>query len=211
MTFHRHVHVPRDWYIGGHFIYNFMFFNEHHLTTDTILIELTDTIRHNAVGQPGFSFTVGRRINDNWRAEVEAGYLSEFRHKDCDRGTCFNLRMSAPYVSFNMTYNMLEQNWGWLYAGFGLGFAFTDARVTDGFLNTQGDTTQVSLMPSLMAGFRTRVSDTWFLDIGYRFSMMNYGRMQYLWVDNASVTQTFTNDIGWVMNHGFRVGLFYEF
>jgi len=198
--------VQHEWYAGASFVQNFASFTENHSISGTAV---ADTVNHSAASQMGFAAFLGRRLGDHWRAEMEIGYLSEYSHKDCDDGVCFTLGLSAPYALVSATYNTIEQNWGWLYAGAGIGVAMPEARV-DGFDNIKGTSTHFSVMPALMLGYRARIADTWYADLGYRFSAYDAGKVSYDF-DDSGTPRTFTNDIGWVLNHSLRIGLAYEF
>jgi len=209
----RQMFIPpahHRWYIGGRVNMNFMFFEEEHSVSTNWE---RDTVRHSAAAQTGFDFFIGHKLNANWRGEVEIGFLTESSFADCGPNRagdtiCFTFRTSTPYASLNFTYNTIEQSWGWVYAGIGIGAALPSRQI-QGFENPYSGT-NFSFMPSLMAGYRVRVADNWFADIGYRFFMYDAGTVEFPWIDNTEQS-LFRNNIGWIMNHSFRIGLVYEF
>ncbi|MCL2369452.1 MAG: porin family protein [Alphaproteobacteria bacterium] len=207
------------WYVGGRFNQNFMFFTE---TADSGDGSERWEGTHAALSQMGFDFFIGHKLNRNWRAEIELGQFMEMSDTMVGETGASTIRMSASYASFNITLNSEEKRWGWVYAGVGFGVAMPEVR--SNVLINEISNSQISFMPSLMAGFRTRIAERWFADVGYRFSMIDYGTINATWgrcdgpsvggvcVDPNDIVPTrFTNDFGWVMNHSVRLGLAYEF
>jgi opacity protein-like surface antigen len=215
-----------EWYAGAHFMQNFAFFTETHdaglncvpitllnIHGQPVTYNTCDTVRHSGASQMGFSAFLGRKLDDHWRAELEIGYIGDYSY--LDQG--FRLRMSAPYAQINITYNTIEQSWGWLYAGVGIGVAQPRIEI-EGFDTPKSNASQASLMPALMFGFRTRIADSWFADLGYKFSTFDAGSLKYSYEalvsndpDEVFVPATFTNEFGWIMNHAIKIGLVHEF
>lgn len=195
----------RNWYIGARFIQNFAFFTEDHSAIEDGDPVTPTSVNHSAAAQSGGSVFIGHRFDDNWRTELEVGYTGVY--KDTTDG--FYLHMSAPFASINATYNTVEQNWGWLYIGAGIGAAVP--QIEERSLSNKRETaSSISVMPSILAGWRFRAADAWFVDIGYRFSVYDAGSIQYDY-EIDGIDGVFTNDIGWVMNHAVQIGLTFEF
>jgi len=197
------------------FTQNFAFFKERHdMGLDCEIVggySTCDTISHSGAHHMGVSGFVGHILNPNWSAEVEVGYLLEYNYRNCDQGDCYNLGLNAPFILASAVYNTDAWDWGWLYAGAGIGFAVPRVWV-EGFPDTKQHNVNLSVMPSIMAGYRTRDTGELFLDIGYRFSLFNAGEMKYTqYVPIAGEVHTFTNNIGWVMNHSISLGLVHAF
>jgi len=200
---------------------NFMFFKEKHdaaagyncvLVIGENTYNVCDTVTHTAIPQMGFDFFVGYKIDNNWHAGLEVGYLTEHRKVDCDLGICFNLFMAAPYLSLNATYNTDEKPWGWVYGGLGVGMAMPNPRV-EGFEESNADNSKLSVMPSVIMGYRVRMADKWFFDAGYKFSMYDAGSLTYKYgqIPGTDITLILKNDLGWIMNHAIRLGIAFEF
>ncbi|MCL1785941.1 MAG: porin family protein [Alphaproteobacteria bacterium] len=204
----RQEYGRKDWYAGAAFVQNFAFFTENQEIKDA---GESDKISHSGAAQPGGSVFIGRSFDDNWRAELELGYLSEYSQKDCDGGNCFTTRLSTPYVSINATYNTTEQNWGWVYTGIGVGIAMPNVSLESSLQYFEkASQPNVSVMPSAMVGYRARIADAWFADLGYKFSMYDAGKLEYI-IDVSGTKYDSTSEFGWVMNHALKIGLAYEF
>jgi len=203
----------KDWYAGVAFIQNFAFFTENHSSTYPGPGIATDTASHSAAPQISFSGFVGYRLDNNWHIGLEVGYFSEWSDTDCNiDNVCFKIGLSAPFAVVNATYNTVEQSWGWLYAGAGIGVAMpqVEESASNNFF-IRSSQSNVSVMPQLLLGYRARVADDWFIDLGYRFSAFDAGYNANHAVIIESVPHTLSNEIGWVLNHSVRLGLAYEF
>ena len=148
----------------------------------------------------GLDIAVGRRIDYFWRAEVEAGYISEFTDKDA--GTEFAIKI--PYVMANGYYDFSNG----LYLGAGLGLSFPTTKLDSLTFVDDGNRSKTGLSPmfGLMAGYAYRLNDNFLLDLRYRFAG-TWGTSQ----KRKEVVDTVTNKIGFIMDNSISVGLRYEF
>ena len=195
------------WYAGARFVQNFTFFKERHdAGTGCATCSATDHTGGYQLGASGF---IGHILTPNWSVEMEIGHLFEYSHRNCSHGGCYTIGLATPFAVASAVYNTNARDWGWLYFGAGIGVAAPELSVKD-FPDGTRSNTNLSLMPSVMAGYRTRISDAWFFDFGYRLGLFNVDEMRH----NAEVAgnmETFSNKIGWVMNHSISLGLVYAF
>ena len=200
------------WYIGGRLDLNIMNWENEYSTSPEIGVgENKDSYTEAVFGGNVFA---GRIFNYFWRAEVEAGIISEF--EDADEGVSFKL--TVPYLMANGYYDFANG----LYVGAGLGVALLKGR-WQGASFTGGDSSErnVSPMVGLMAGWSYHLDYNLLLDFRYRLAMLWGPEHTRAYRDGASVdygTSTldltgveFTNDIGLILDNSISVGLRYEF
>jgi len=149
----------------------------------------------------GIDFAFGKRFDYFWRAEVEAGYITEFSDKD--NGTEFSLKL--PYVMANGYYDFSNG----LYVGAGLGISFPTTELDDDAFSDRGNRskTEVSPMFGLMGGYSYRLDDSFLIDLRYRFAG-TWGTTQEreIWGTNY-----IKNKVGFIMDNSLSVGVRYEF
>lgn len=144
----------------------------------------------------------GKHIGYFWRAEVEAGYISEF--SDTDDGVTF--KMALPYVMANGYYDF--SNGLYLGAGVGVSLPMTEL-IADGFTDAGNSKhTGVSPMGGLMFGFAHQLDDNLVLDLRYRFAG-TWGSTQERRFDSPE--KKFENKIGFIMDNSVSLGIRYEF
>ena len=157
---------------------------------------------------------VGKRINYFWRAELEVGYLSQF--KDEDEG--YKVTMAVPYAMANGYYDFSNG----LYVGAGLGVAFPKMElIDDQFKSGNNPKWGVSPMAGLMAGF---THNNLVLDLRYRVSGFIGHDQERQWApgtmldtDGDGTAETdvsglhLKDKIGFVLDNSISVGLRYEF
>ncbi|MBR2286343.1 MAG: porin family protein [Alphaproteobacteria bacterium] len=143
----------------------------------------------------------GKRINYFWRAEVEAGYISEFT--DEDEGYAF--KMSVPYLVANGYYDFDNG----LYLGAGVGIALPTTTLDSIAFTDAGNRkeTDVSPMLGLMAGYSYKLDDNIVLDLRYRIAGF-YGTSQER---EFNATHYFKNKIDLVLDNSISIGIRYEF
>ena len=201
------------WYIGGRLDLNIMNWENEYSTSPEIGVgENKDSYTEAVFGGNVF---VGHTFNYFWRAEVEAGIISEF--DDADDGASFKL--TVPYLMANGYYDFTNG----FYVGAGLGVALPKTELDDDAFKSGGRSERkVSPMIGFMGGWSYHLDYNLLLDLRYRLAMMwgpehtrayrdgasvNYG-------DGTSVDLTgveFTNDIGLILDNSISIGLRYEF
>jgi len=153
----------------------------------------------------------GKRFNYFWRAEVEAGYISEF--SDSDEG--YEVKMSTPYMMANGYYDFASG----LYVGAGLGVAVPKMELIDDAFRTGNNPKWfVSPMMGLMAGYTHKLDDNLVLDLRYRIAGFFGTEQERQWVDTAELPDGtpvggmhLKDKIGFVLDNSISVGIRYEF
>jgi len=153
----------------------------------------------------GVDVAFGKKINYFWRAEVEAGYIGEF--KDADDG--FEFTLSIPYLMANGYYDFTNG----LYLGAGLGIAFPTTSMDMADFTDNGNRTHRSVAPiaGLMAGLTHKLDDNLVLDLRYRIAGTFGSTQGRKYNDIYSVEQTLKNKIGFIMDNSISLGIRYEF
>lgn len=153
----------------------------------------------------GASIAFGKHINYFWRAEVEAGYITEFTDKD--NGAEFSL--SLPYIMANGYYDFANG----IYLGAGLGVALPTTTLDANFFTDSGNRKHVGVSPmlGLMAGYSHKLDDNLVLDLRYRLAGAYGSEQERKYLDALSVKQTFKNEIGLILDNSISLGIRYEF
>lgn len=153
----------------------------------------------------GANIAFGKRINYFWRAEVEAGYITEFTDKDT--GAEFSL--SLPYMMANGYYDFSNG----FYLGAGLGVALPTTTVDAAYFTDSGNRKHVGVSPmvGLMAGYSHKLDDNLVLDLRYRLAGAYGSEQKREYLDAYSVKQTFKNEIGLILDNSISLGIRYEF
>lgn len=202
-----------NWYIGGRLDLNIMNWENEYSTSPEIGIgenkeEYTEALF-------GGNVFVGHTFNYFWRAELEAGIISEF--DDADDGTSFKL--TVPYLMANGYYDFANG----FYVGAGLGVAVPKTELDDDAFKSGGRSKRrVSPMVGLMGGWSYHLDYNLLLDFRYRLAMLwgpehmrEYRDGAYVeYGDGTSLDLTgveFTNKIGLILDNSISVGLRYEF
>ena len=167
--------------------------------------------------EPLFSANLafGKRFNYFWRAEVEAGYISEL--SDEDQG--FEVKLSTPYLLANGYYDFSNG----LYVGAGAGIALPRAELIDQEFKSGGSPKWgFSPMLGLMAGYTHKLDDNIVLDLRYRIAGFYGLSQERQWTDNAKIDLAdgtkkdvggmhLKDKIGLVLDNSVSVGIRYEF
>ena len=196
------------WYIGGRLDLNLLNWENEYSTSPEIGIggsadEFTEALF-------GGNVFVGRTFDYFWRAEIEAGIISEF--DDADDGYEFSL--TIPYVMANGYYDFANG----FYAGAGLGIALPETKLDDDEFKSGGRSERnVSPMFGLMGGWSYHLDYNLLLDLRYRLAFMWGTTHERTWKDGASLggvdvsNVKFQNDIGLILDNSISIGLRYEF
>lgn len=160
------------------------------------------------VFSPNIAF--GKKINYFWRAEVEAGYITQY--SDTDEG--YEFKLSAPYVMANGYYDF---NNG-LYLGAGIGIAMPKMElIDDAFKSGNNPKWSVSPMLGLMAGYAYKLDDNLVLDLRYRLAGFSGSEQEREWVAGTMIGSVnvggmhLKNKIGLVLDNSISIGIRYEF
>lgn len=158
----------------------------------------------------GGSMFAGRYFANDWRGDLEFGYINQF--KDSDSG--FTFKMSTPYLMVNAYHDFL----GGLYLGGGVGFASTKATLDwRYFTSGSRSETRLSFMGGLSAGLTHVLSPYWTLDVRYRIA----GYYGPTWTRMAkqpdynnvsgSDLESLETRVGFILDNSITLGLRYEF
>ncbi len=196
------------WYIGGRLDLNLLNWENEYSTEPEVGIGgSTDSFTEALFGGNVF---VGRTFDYFWRAEIEAGIISEF--EDADEGYAFKL--SVPYVMANGYYDFANG----FYVGAGLGIALPETELDDDAFKSGGRSERsVSPMFGLMGGWSYHLDSNLLLDLRYRLAFTWGPEHERAFVDNTNVAGVdlsgvvFRNEIGLILDNSISVGLRYEF
>lgn len=113
----------------------------------------------------GGNLSVGKWFNNNWRGDIELGYLGYMSDKDSGG----EFAVQAPYAMLNGYYNFDNG----LYLGLGAGVAMpimTIDVVGADWLESNRNKVGFGFMGGVMFGYSTALSDTISLDLRYRLA-----------------------------------------
>lgn len=199
------------WYLGGHLDMNLLSWtNENsvdaaasdaHLLSDDSFTEVL----------LGGNIFVGHTFEYFWRAELEAGVISEFEEEDS--GTSF--KMTVPYLMANGYYDFAND----FYVGMGLGMAMPKVRL-QGVHFVGGDSSKRSVSPMLgfMGGWLYHLDYNLLLDLRYRLGMFWGPKIERQFrhnvdtgADSNFAIYDISADTGMVFDNSISVGIRYEF
>lgn len=189
------------WYIGGRLDLNLLNWKNELTTTGPD----SETLENESFTELlfGGNVFVGRTFDYFWRAEIEAGMISEFE----DEGDGVTFKLSVPYLMANGYYDFAND----FYLGAGLGVALPETRMQSTmFSGSDSSERGVSPMIGLMAGWSYHLDYNLLLDLRYRLAAFwgpEHERSFFVGVD----PYTITNDIGLILDNSVSVGLRYEF
>ena len=187
------------WYIGGRLDLNIMNWENEYSTSAPNASELDRSESFTELLLGGNVFA-GRTFNYFWRAEVEAGIISEFEEEDV--GTTFKL--TVPYVMANGYYDFANG----LYVGAGLGIALPKTEFDwAAFVSGERDERGVSPMGALMFGWSHKLDDNLVADLRYRLAGFVGPEHTRGFSDGVELTA----DVGFVLDNSISMGLRYEF
>lgn len=159
----------------------------------------------------------GKRIDYFWRAEVEVGYITQF--KDEDEG--YKTTLTTPYVMANGYYDFSNN----LYLGAGLGVAMPKMELLDDqFISGNNPKWGVSPMAGLMAGWTHKLDDNIVLDLRYRIAGFMGHEQERQWGAGAMIDTNgdgtadslvegmhLKDKIGLILDNSISIGIRYEF
>ena len=189
------------WYIGGRLDLNLLNWENEATTTgpDSELLE-NESFTEALFGGNVFA---GYTFDYFWRAEIEAGIISEFE----DEGDGVTFKLSVPYLMANGYYDFANG----FYVGVGLGVAMPKTRLQSVmFSGDDSSERNISPMIGLMGGWSYHLDYNLVLDLRYRLAMFwgpEHERSFYVGID----PYTIKNDIGMILDNSISVGLRYEF
>lgn len=189
------------WYIGGRLDLNIMNWENESTTNGP----LADSLGNESFTELlfGGNVFVGHTFDYFWRAEIEAGIISEFEEEEA--GTTFKL--TVPYVMANGYYDFANG----FYVGGGLGIALPKTRLQGvAFTGGDGSKRNVSPMIGFMGGWSYHLDYNLLLDLRYRLAML-WGPEQERDFVSGGTEYSLTNDIGLILDNSISVGLRYEF
>jgi len=208
---------PRSYYLGARYMHSFVFFDERILFNYPMaIIDFDETVKHSGIQMIGGNIFFGYRLNKVWSFEAEGGYYGNVSVSDGD----IKRSISVPYLQIGAVANSTPGKSGWWYAGAGLGVAMPTISVDivenpNAYYTNNDNSTSLSPLAALMAGYRIKPADRWFVDIGYKFSIYQGWELskQMVWLDEFGVGTNvqMTNKADLVMNHSIQIGLAYEF
>ena len=190
------------WYMGGRLDLNVLSWENDYSTAAPDAYGLKDDSYTELVF--GGNISVGYTFNYFWRAELEAGIISEF--EDEEAGATFKL--TVPYVIANGYYDFANG----FYLGGGLGIAMPKTRLQGIYFNG-GDNSERNISPmiGLMGGWSYHLDYNLLLDVRYRLAMMWGPEHERTFEHKNGNTYDISNDIGMILDNSISVGLRYEF
>ena len=189
------------WYIGGRLDLNLLNWENETTTTGP----MPDILENESFTELllGGNVFVGHTFDYFWRAEIEAGMISEFE----DEGDGVTFKLSVPYLMANGYYDFAND----FYVGAGLGVALPEARIQTAMLSgSDSSERRVSPMIGFMAGWSYHLDYNLLLDLRYRLAMFwgpEQERSFFVGVDPYVIK----NDVGMILDNSISVGLRYEF
>ncbi len=187
------------WYMGGRLDLNLLSWENEYSSTDPDINVAFNSDDYSFEPVFGGNIFVGHTFEYFWRAEVEAGLISQF--DDSDDG--FDFKLTVPYLMANGYYDFANG----LYVGAGLGIAMPKTQLGGYFKSDDRSERNVSLMGALMAGWSYHLDYNLLLDIRYRLAVFG-GTEHERTLNNG---YKFKNDIGMIWDNSISVGLRYEF
>lgn len=155
----------------------------------------------------GFSFSLGSRMSDNFRMDIQSGIFGEFT----DSGEGFRFDLTAPYFMINSIYNTRQREWGGFYIGIGAGAALPRAEMTSNVYLIRGKSskTKISLIGALQFGYEKYLTRSLVLTTGYKLSAWDGPQHSVEFCTDSCVKETF--DVGVVVNNSLEAGLRFMF
>ncbi len=192
--------VKSGWYLGGRASLSLLNWTNKYSSNDSLVVPEHSEDKYSFESVFGGSFFAGRTFNYFWRAELEAGLLGQFE----DKADGFEFKMTVPYVMLNAYYDFVNG----LYVGGGLGVAMPKTEL-DGasFIDDARSERGVSPMFGVMLGWTHKLDDNLSVDLRYRLAGFVGTEHTRMFASDVF----FTNDIGFVLDNSFSVGLRYEF
>lgn len=192
-----------SWYLGGRLDLNVMSW-ENKYSSDRVaapgydgdMTAGTDSYTEMLLGGNVF---VGRTFNSVWRAELEAGLISQFEDVDSD----YEFKITVPYLIANGYYDFANG----FYVGAGLGVAMPKLELDGDFEPGDRSVYGVSFMGAAMAGWSYRLDARMSVDLRYRLAMVTGVDQERTLTDGFK----FKNEVGMILDNSFSVGLRYKF
>lgn len=198
------------WYVGAHADLNFMSWTNKYNSDYPGINSDYDSDKYLLEPVFGGNISGGFRFKYFWRAELEAGYISQYTDKD--NAVEFNL--TVPYLMLNGYYDFTNN----VYVGAGIGAAIPIKQIDyENFIGGERTKTSVSPMLGIMLGYSKPLDQNLVLDIRYRLSGFYGGsqtrHFEYDTEDAPGVWQEayVENKIGLVLDNSISIGLRYEF
>ncbi len=211
VSFESRRYSSHDWYIGGRLGLNLLSWKNKYVGTPSNY-QFHDNYDHdNYWFEPVFGGDIfaGLHFDENWRGDIEAGYVTQFT--DSDNG--FSFKMQIPYVTANGYYDFT----GGFYLGAGLGLAFPKMTLDwENFVANTGKETKLSLTGALMAGYTNYLTERVAFDFRYRIAgligpKMTRGVIAGVTDDNGVDLESLETKTGFILDNSFTIGLRYEF
>ncbi|MBQ4070189.1 MAG: outer membrane beta-barrel protein [Alphaproteobacteria bacterium] len=191
------------WYLGGRLDMNILNWKNESSTDAPDASNLADESFTELLF--GGNVFVGHTFNYFWRAELEAGIISEF--EDEFGGTTF--KMTIPYLMANGYYDFTNG----FYVGGGLGIALPKTQLQSPAFNIDdnGSERAVSPMIGLMGGWSYHLDYNLLLDVRYRLAALWGPEHERKFEHTDGNVYKFTNDVGLILDNSISIGLRYEF
>ncbi len=153
----------------------------------------------------GGNLSVGKWFNNNWRGDIELGYLGYMSDKDSGG----EFAVQAPYAMLNGYYNFDNG----LYLGAGAGVAMPimtiDVVGTD-WLESNRNKVGFGFMGGVMFGYSTALSDTVSLDLRYRLAGITGTSHERDYRGNDGIYTAKVKD-GFMLSNSISLGLRFNF
>lgn len=200
----RKMEKDNDYYIGIHAGLSFLSWDNEYKNQSGTRLGSDDFFFKPVVGGDVF---VGRRFEDNWRGDVELGYVGKYSEGETEdyenyitEKTTFDLE--TFYLMANGYYDF---DYGF-YAGAGLGIALTNVTLDHSQL-TKASKTRLSPMGALTFGWSYALDEKVDFDLRYRFALYDAGHLR---TDTGAGTYVKT-DVGLIIDNALSAGIRYNF
>lgn len=182
----------RQYYVGGRGELSFLNWDNEYQGT----IQGSDSFSFEPV--LGLNFFVGYKFSDIVRADMEIGYIGEFKKSETKYQAGYvpekkTFEFETYYMTLNGYYNL---KYG-LYAGLGIGGAITNVSL-DYTGYARRTEKNVSLLVAGMFGWSYVLDEKTEFDLRYRLSVFDGGDINF---------GGMTTDIGYVMDNSFSAGV----
>lgn len=196
-----------DWYIAARA--ELAFWNFKKTLSLEPAREPSDTESYSFKPVFGGNLSVGKWFNNNWRGDIELGYLGYYSQEE----DASKFAVQAPYAMLNGYYNFDNG----LYLGAGVGVAMPIVTTEAYQVSLENDANKIGFgfMAGAMLGYSTALTDSLSLDLRYRLAGLSgtTGERGFIGVDGDGndVHYTLKNKVGFVLSNSISLGLRFNF
>lgn len=152
----------------------------------------------------GGNLSVGKWFNNNWRGDIELGYLGYMSDKDSGG----EFAVQTPYAMLNGYYNF--DNGLYLGAGAGVAMPIMTIDSSANWIDDNRNKAGVGFMGGVMFGYSTALSDTISLDLRYRLAGITGTSHERDYRGNDGIYTAKVKD-GFMLSNSISLGLRFNF